>query len=447
MVGDMVDEFIQFDFDDIVAENTSLVAPVVSVASQANRLQYLIDNTPAIIYTSVPTGDFKMTFVSGNAFHVLGFHPEEMLADPNFWFDHIHPDDVPLIFSSIAMLFTEGKQTYEYRFKSSSGEYVWMHDMLKLIKDDAGNPIEVVGSLTDITKRKEMECDLQKKAEEQRLLIEELHSTQGKLLEAEKMASVGQLAAGVAHEINNPIGFVNSNMNSLKDYVTSLFEVLDQYDNLVKKFPPDHDVTKRFKDIRVKADLVFLREDIQALVSESVDGLKRVKNIVQSLKDFAIDEEIIFQESDLHLGINTVIDNLGNDISQDVTIIKEYGNLPLINCLITQLKQVFMNIILNAAQSIVGQGNVTIVTGLDRDWIWIKITDTGSGIEAENLSKIFDPFFTTKPVGSGTGLGLSNAYAVVKKHAGRIDVESTLGKGTSFTIHIPVNAAKEINRP
>lgn len=447
MVGDMVDEFIQFDFDDIVAENTSLVTPVLPVASQASRLQYLIDNTPAIIYTSVPTGDFKMTFVSGNAFHVLGFHPEEMLADPNFWFDHIHPDDVPLIFSSIAMLFTEGKQTYEYRFKSCSGEYIWMHDMLKLIKDDAGNPIEVVGSLTDITKRKEMESDLQKKAEEQRLLIEELHSTQGKLLEAEKMASVGQLAAGVAHEINNPIGFVNSNMNSLQDYVTSLFDVLDQYDNLVKKFPPDHDVTKRFKDIRVKADLDFLREDIQALVSESVDGLKRVKNIVQSLKDFAIDEEIIFQESDLHLGINTVIDNLKNDISQDVTITKEYGDLPLINCLITQLKQIIMNIILNAAQSIVGQGNVIIETGLDRDWIWIKITDTGSGIEAENLSKIFDPFFTTKPVGSGTGLGLSNAYAVIKKHAGRIDVESTLGKGTSFTIHIPVNAAKEINRP
>jgi two-component system NtrC family sensor kinase len=217
MVVNMGDEFVQFDFDDIVAASTNETsAVVVTVTSQAERLQYLIDNTPAIIYTSVPTGDFKMTFVSENAYHVLGYRPEDMVADPNFWFDHIHPDDVPKIFSSIAMLFSEGKQTYEYRFKSSNGEYVWMHDMLKLIRDDAGKPLEVVGSLTDITKRKQMESDLQKQTEEQRILILKLSSTQKQLVEAEKMASVGQLAAGVAHEINNPIGFVNSNMGTLQ---------------------------------------------------------------------------------------------------------------------------------------------------------------------------------------------------------------------------------------
>src|ERR1700741_4769745 len=138
-----------------------------AATSSTTRLQYLIDNTPAIIYTSVPTGDFKMTFVSSNAYKVLGYHPEEMVADPNFWFNHIHPDDVPHIFSSLAMLFTEGERTYEYRFLSQSGNYVWMHDMLHLMRDQDGNPLEVVGSLTDITARKEMEDALYRKGEEQ----------------------------------------------------------------------------------------------------------------------------------------------------------------------------------------------------------------------------------------------------------------------------------------
>lgn len=439
----MEDNFIQFDLDDIVSENDSLQSKAaVPVTSQEERLQYLIDNTPAIIYSSVPTGDFKMTYVSGNAYHVLGYRPEEMLSDPNFWFDHIHPDDVPKIFSSIAILFSEGKQTYEYRFKSCDGEYIWMHDMLRLIKDEAGNPLEVVGSLTDITKRKQMESDLEKKAEEQRLLIEQLNSTQEKLLEAEKMASVGQLAAGVAHEINNPIGFINSNMGALQNYVTTIFGVFDQYDGLIKKFPPDHDVTKRFKEIKVKADLDFLKEDIQALVGESVDGLKRVKNIVQSLKDFANDEELVFQESDIHLAIDTVLDNMQGDIHKGVTIEKQYGSLPLSNCLITQLKQVIQNIVMNASQAIEGSGVVSIKTGVQNNWIWLEIKDTGTGIAAENLSKIFDPFFTTRPVGSGTGLGLSNAYAIIKKHGGRIEVESELQKGSQFVIHIPVDATK-----
>lgn len=444
MVVYMADEFVQFDFDDIVAASTNEPsAVVVPVTSQADRLQYLIDNTPAIIYTSVPTGDFKMTFVSGNAFHVLGFKPEEMVADPNFWFDHIHPDDVPQIFSSIAMLFSEGKQTYEYRFKSSTGEYVWMHDMLKLIRDEAGNPLEVVGSLTDITKRKQMESDLQKQTDEQRLLIAKLNSTQEQLVEAEKMASVGQLAAGVAHEINNPIGFVNSNMGTLQNYVQTVFSVFDEYDALVKKFPPDHDVTKRFKAIREKNDLEFLREDVADLVKESIDGLKRVKIIVQSLKDFANAEEVEFQESDIHLGIETTLKAASEDIKSTVTIVKQFGELPQVTCLITQLNQVFMNILLNAIYAVGNSGTITISTACEKEWIWVKFTDTGDGIPTENLTRIFEPFFTTKPVGTGTGLGLSLSYGIVKKHGGRIEVESELGKGASFTVYLPVMPSPE----
>lgn len=434
----MTDQFDDFNFtDDKAAPSLPLTGGIV--ASTNNRLQYLIDNTPAIIYASVPTGDFKMTFVSGNAYHVLGFRPEDMVADPNFWFEHIHPDDIAQIFSSLAMLFTEGKRTYEYRFKNQAGQYLWMHDMLRLIRDEAGNPLEVIGSLTDITSRKLMESALQNKGEEQQLLINKLQDAQEQLVQSEKMASVGQLAAGIAHEINNPVGFVNSNMGTLKTYVATLFDVLDQYDGLVKKFPEGHEVTKRFTEIRKKADIDFLKDDVADLVNESMDGLKRVKDIVQSLKDFSHVGETELLEADIHLGIDTTLNIVLNEIKYKATIVKEYGQLPPVKCLISQLNQVFMNLLVNASHAIKDTGVITVSTGCSDDGVWIKISDTGSGIPPENLNRIFEPFFTTKPVGSGTGLGLSLSYGIVKKHGGRIDVESEVGKGTSFTIHLPLH--------
>ena len=274
----MVNQFDEFSVLPSVTGETSLPAIPTGLSSDA-RLQYLIDNTPAIIYSSVPTGDFKMTFVSNNAQHVLGYHPAEMVADPNFWFEHIHPEDIPEIFSSIAKLFTEGERTYEYRFMSRSGQYVWMHDMLRLIRDKDGNPVEVIGSLTDITKRKEMEAALFKKGEEQQLLIKKLQEAHEQLLQSEKMASIGQLAAGIAHEINNPIGFINSNIGSLRSYVAKLFEVIKQYEDLIRQ-QASTVTMDAVNELREKADLEFLKEDIQDLVHESMDGLKRVKDIV-----------------------------------------------------------------------------------------------------------------------------------------------------------------------
>jgi two-component system NtrC family sensor kinase len=433
----MTDQFDDFSFDASKTEIRSISDGFVA-KSNSDRLQYLLDNTPAIIYTSVPTGDFKMTFVSGNAYHVLGYRPEEMVSDPNFWFNHIHPDDVAQIFSSLAMLFSEGQRTYEYRFMSQSGHYVWMHDMLRLIRDEAGNPVEVVGSLTDITERKQMESALQKKGEEQQTLIGKLQEAQEQLVQSEKMASVGQLAAGIAHEINNPVGFVNSNMGTLKTYVATLFDVLDQYDGLVKKFPEGHEVTKRFIEIRKNADIEFLKDDVADLVNESMDGLKRVKDIVQSLKDFSHVGETELIEADIHQGIDTTLNIVMNEIKYKASVVKEYGQLPLLKCLISQLNQVFMNLLVNAAHAIKDTGVITVSTGSNDAWIWIKIADTGGGIAPENLNRIFEPFFTTKPVGSGTGLGLSLSYGIVKKHGGRIEVQSEVGKGSSFTIHLPL---------
>ena len=434
--------------------NAPGVAPADAGASQSYRdlhkvnarLEYLIANTPAIIYSSVPTGDFKMTFVSENVSRVLDYTPEEMLADPNFWFDHIHPDDIPTIFSSLALVFSEGQRAYEYRFKAKSGRYLWMHDTLRLIRDTNGNPLEVVGSLTDITERKLMEDALQEKGNEQRLLIDQLQEAQAQLMQSEKMASIGQLAAGVAHEINNPVGFVNSNMGTLRNYVDTLLKVIEGYDRIIDKLPADAGLSASVAELRKQADLEFLADDVGDLVKESMDGLTRVTNIVQSLKDFSHVGETDWQYADLHQGIESTLTIANNEFKYKAVVVREFGKLPMVKCLASQLNQVFMNLIVNASHAIKDSGVISIKTGDLGDWVWIEIGDNGEGIPKENLSRIFDPFFTTKPIGKGTGLGLSLSYNIVAKHGGRIEVDSEVGKGTRFTIHLPVNGPIEVER-
>ncbi|MES2016222.1 MAG: ATP-binding protein [Pseudomonadota bacterium] len=429
-------------FDDFDSFNT----PVQPVAVAANdgamsalvRLQYLIDNTPAIIYCSVPSGDFKMTFVSNNALNVLGYRPEDMVADPNFWFDHLHPDDAPAIFSSLAQLFVEGQRTYEYRFRAADGRYLWMHDTLRVIRDAQGAPLEVMGSLTDITGRKLMEQALHSKGEEQQTLISRLQEAHDQLLQAEKMASIGQLAAGIAHEINNPVGFVNSNMGTLKRYLATLFGVVHDYDAAIAAQSGAPDLQARVAQIGKDADLDFLQEDATELVRESMDGLKRVRDIVQALKDFSHVGGAEWQLADLHAGLDSTLAIVANEIKYKASVEKHYGTLPPVLCLASQLNQVFMNLLVNAAQAIQEHGVITLRTGVDGDMVWVAIGDSGCGIAPEVLNRIFEPFFTTKPVGSGTGLGLSLSYGIVNQHGGRIDVSSVVGSGTTFTVRLPI---------
>ncbi|MET3131551.1 two-component system NtrC family sensor kinase [Oxalobacteraceae bacterium GrIS 1.11] len=431
---------MQFDEFEFFSSDAPVVAPVLrEVASPLVRLQYLVDNTPAIIYCTVPSGDFKMTFVSNNALNVLGYRPEDMVADPNFWFDHIHPDDAPNIFSSLALVFTEGQRAYEYRFRISDGSYLWMHDALRLIRDEQGAPLEVIGALTDITSRKTMEEALQAKGEEQQSLIVKLQEAHDQLLQSEKMASIGQLAAGIAHEINNPVGFVNSNMGSLQTYVTTLFGVIDAYEQSITALKGNPEVAIHMAKIRAEADLAFLKDDVTDLVRESMDGLKRVKDIVQALKDFSHVGETEWQIADLHHGMDSTLNIVSNEIKYKATVDKQYGVLPQVKCLASQLNQVFMNLLVNASHAIKERGTITIRTGCANDWVWIEVGDSGCGIAPENLNRIFEPFFTTKPVGSGTGLGLSLSYGIVNKHGGKIEVVSEVGKGTRFTVRLPVN--------
>ena len=267
---------------------------------------------------------------------------------------------------------------------------------------------------------------------------QQLKEAQAQLLQSEKMASIGQLAAGVAHEINNPIGYVHSNLGSLEGYIQDIFRILEVYAEVERDHPEQAPLFAGVKAMRQKLDIDFLKEDVHALLGETREGIGRVKKIVQDLKDFSrTGAEDEWQWADLHRGIDSTLNIVNNEIKYKAKVVKEYGTLPEIECLPSQLNQVFMNLLVNAAHAIDAQGTITVRTGADADSLWVEIADTGSGIAPENLTRIFEPFFTTKPVGKGTGLGLSLSYSIVQKHGGRIEVDSARGRGTTFRITLP----------
>jgi two-component system NtrC family sensor kinase len=277
---------------------------------------------------------------------------------------------------------------------------------------------------------------LRREKAEQLVLIGKLEQAQGQLLQSEKMASIGQLAAGVAHEINNPIGFVNSNLGTLKNYVERLLALVNAYEACEAEHPIHSEPLIAAKQV---AELDFLRQDIVALLAESSDGLERVKKIVQDLKDFSrVDSSQKWEWTDLHKGLDSTLNVVNNEIKYKADVVKEYGNLPAIECLSGQINQVFMNLLVNAAHAIHERGTITLRTGTADDGVWVEVADTGCGIAPENLQRIFEPFFTTKAVGKGTGLGLSLSYGIVRKHGGSIDVRSEPGAGTIFRVTLPV---------
>lgn len=269
--------------------------------------------------------------------------------------------------------------------------------------------------------------------------IDERKQLESQLVQSEKLASLGQLAAGVAHEINNPIGFISSNLGALDGYFKQLQAMLDAYREAEAAITSS-DVLERLGQLREKVELEFLREDIPLLIKESKDGINRVGQIVKDLKDFSrVDSNQEWQWANLQQGIESTLNIVANELKYKADVVKEYQTLPDIECLPSQINQVIMNLIVNASQAMGPErGTITLRTGLEGETVSIEVADTGSGIEPECLQKIFDPFYTTKPVGQGTGLGLSLSYGIVKKHRGDISVRSEVGVGTTFRVELPV---------
>lgn len=265
-----------------------------------------------------------------------------------------------------------------------------------------------------------------------------LAQAQSQLVQTEKMAGIGQLAAGVAHEINNPIGFVHSNLTSLESYLRDLFSALEACEQMERALPGEASAAQ-LSALRRELDLDFLKQDIPLLLGESREGIARVKNIVQALRDFTrIDSDRDWHWENPQRCLDNTLEVLRGAIANKIEILREYGEMPEIECLPSQLNQVFMNILLNAAQAIEGSGSIRVRTGQEQELVWVEIGDSGCGIPAEALPHIFEPFFTTRPVGSGTGLGLSAAFNIVAQHHGRIEADSTPGQGTVVRIQLPV---------
>ena len=269
-------------------------------------------------------------------------------------------------------------------------------------------------------------------------LIRKLGEAQSQLLQSEKMASIGVLAAGVAHEINNPIGFVNSNLGTLQRYTTDMLRLIDAYEQREPGLTPAE--RQELGKIKQEIDAAYLREDVGSLLAESLDGLERVKRIVRDLKDFSHVDSGGHQQANLETGLDSTLNVVWNELKYKTEVIKEYAGIPAIDCFPSQLNQVFMNLIVNAAHAIEERGKITVRTGFDDDVVWVEVEDTGKGIREENLGRIFEPFFTTKPVGQGTGLGLSLSYGIVKKHGGQFEVRSEVGTGTVFKVVLPRKA-------
>ncbi|APC17746.1 hybrid sensor histidine kinase/response regulator [Pseudomonas frederiksbergensis] len=269
--------------------------------------------------------------------------------------------------------------------------------------------------------------------------IDERKQLESQLVQSEKLASLGQLAAGVAHEINNPIGFISSNLGTLEGYFKQFQVVLNAYQSAEAAIG-SIELLERLQTLRKEVELDFLREDTPLLIKESKDGINRVGQIVRDLKDFSrVDASQEWQWVNLQVGIDSTLNIVANELKYKADVIKHYQTLPEVECLPSQINQVIMNLIVNAAQAMGPErGTITLSNGVAGEKVWVEVADTGSGIAPECLQKIFDPFFTTKPVGQGTGLGLSLSYGIVKKHRGDITVRSEVGAGTTFRIELPI---------
>lgn len=288
-----------------------------------------------------------------------------------------------------------------------------------------------------IIHRLRLESELKLNLEQQRALNRQLEEAQNHLLQSEKMASLGQLAAGVAHELNNPIGFVYSNMGTLESYLNDIFAINAAFEDAEHSLG-GNPVLAHVLKLKKEKDYDYIKQDIFQLMAQSKDGLARMRKIVQDLKDFSHVGDEGWKWADLHKGLDSTLNIVWNELKYKCQVNKEYGTLPEIYCIASQLNQVFLNLLVNAAQAIEDKGTITLRTGIKDEEVWVEITDTGKGIPPEQISRIFDPFFTTKPVGVGTGLGLSLSYGIMQKHQGRIEVSSEVGKGTTMRLHLPV---------
>lgn len=379
----------------------------------------------------IPTGEFRIIEVNPRMLSMFG-HDREAIAGLGIddlsaggeGFDAAHWQ------SRQQQACIGGMQAFPWHARDRHGRCFWVEVSMLRVPLDGNERLLVL--IHDIDDSKRLEQELRKALEYQQELNRKLEDAQGQLLQSEKMASVGQLAAGIAHEINNPVGFIKANVGILKRYCEDCLRLISAYATV------DDGKSEKIAALRREIDFDYLLEDYPVLIHETVDGIERVRKIVQDMRDFSHVDSNAWEAADLHAGIESTLNVVWNEIKYKAEVVREYGELPRVECLPGQINQVIVNLLINAAHAIAERGRITIRTGCQGESVWLEIEDDGSGIPADVIPRIFDPFFTTKPIGQGTGLGLSMAYGIIRKHNGRIDVDSTPGRGTRFRINLPI---------
>jgi signal transduction histidine kinase len=326
-----------------------------------------------------------------------------------------------------------------YRMKASDGKTLGVLAFFakQPVPEDEGAMIDGISSSAALAIQ---QADTEKTLRE---ALKNLQDTQEQLIQTGKLASIGQLAAGIAHEINNPLGFILSNTETLHTYMKELTAIFRGREDL-KRSISDKGTEKTgspeppLSEIEEGSDVKYVLNDIESILKESTEGLERIKKIVMDLKVFARKEEEAKSPVNLNDLLDGVINIVWNEIKYKAELKKDYGQIPQVLCRSQRMGQVFINLFINAVQAIERSGTISVRTYSDAKQVYVEISDTGKGIPEENMSKIFEPFFTTREDGKGTGLGLSISYDIVKAHNGTITVESMVGKGSKFTVSLPV---------
>ncbi|MEG4487970.1 PAS domain S-box protein [Microcoleus sp. D2_18a_B4] len=434
-----------------------------ALREREEEFRSLVSNIPGAVYRCSAAGRSSLTFISSGIEAISGYPAANFMQKPVQAFPSIvHPDDVEQIETIIAQAI-KTKQPYiiEYRLIHCDGNVRWVAEKGQALFNADGEVLSLNGAIFDITERKAAEDALRlseaianNRAQQLEIALKELRETQAHLIHTEKMSSLGQMVAGVAHEINNPVSFIYGNISYASQYIRDLLQLVELYQ---KHYPqPVVEVQQCIENI----DLEFLREDLIKILSSMKMGADRIREIVLSLRNFSRLDDSVKKPTNLHEGIDNTLLILHNKLRArgdypEIQIIKNYGKIPLIECYAGQLNQVFMNLLSNSIDALEDACNqkrraaagcddwkptISIHTeALNENSICIRISDNAIGMTEDVRSRLFDPFFTTKPMGKGTGLGLAISYRIVaEKHAGALSCRSSVGEGTEFAIEIPL---------
>jgi PAS domain S-box-containing protein len=386
------------------------------------RFRSLVENASDIIYSLTPKGE--ITYISPKVTDITGYDISYLLGKNIF--SLLHAEDLQSSFEwfQSGLQKKERQGSLEFRLMGKDKSVRWMVTQSSLIHEGEGDVMEIIGVAHDFTEMKKILNDLE-------MANQHLRETQAQLVQSAKMASLGNLVAGIAHEINTPIGAVNSMQDTL-------FRTLEK----IKKIAETQYPMKKDRLSKLRANLKAL-EDSKKVINS---GTERVINIVKRLRSFARLDEADLKTVDIHECLEDTLTLIHHDIKHNIKVKKTYGDLPPVACYPGKLNQVFLNILVNAKQAIKGKGNIDITTYSKERKVFVEIKDNGEGIKKENLKKVFDPGFTTKGVGVGTGLGLSICYQIMQDHLGEILVESEVNTGTTFTVVLPMDLDERINK-